>query len=79
MNLFKFKVFENHFMSILEGEMKQGSAFEKNGIKKKESSGLGSRQKSFQLCALGAWTLEKTNAICSFVTTWKILTLWRVL
>lgn len=50
MNLFKLKVFEKHFMSILEGEMKQGSAFEKNGIKKKEFSGLGSRQKSFQLC-----------------------------
>lgn len=79
MNLFKLKVFENHFMSILEGEMKQGSAFEKNGIKKKESSGLGSRQKSFQLCALGAWTLEKINAICSIATNLKILTLWKVL
>lgn len=59
--------------------MKQENTFEKNGSKKKYFSGLGSRKKSFQLCALDVWTLEKTNAICSFVTIWKTLTLWRVL
>lgn len=55
--------------------MKQRNAFENNGSKKKDFSGLESRENAFKSCALDVRTLEKTNTICSFVNSQTIMTL----